>query len=87
MFEKYLTGEPNSNGVKVTRMPWNDEPLAQETSIISLELAELNRRGMLTINSQPNVNGVPSTDPVHGWGNPGGYIYKKVCLHTQTVIV
>ena len=24
------------------------------------------------------MNGVPSTDPVHGWGNKGGYVYQKV---------
>ncbi|ELU06114.1 hypothetical protein CAPTEDRAFT_181552 [Capitella teleta] len=84
VFERYLTGEANPNGVKVNRIPWNDEPLASETTVIASELAELNRQGVLTINSQPNVNGAPSTDPVHGWGNPGGFIYKKAYVEFFT---
>lgn len=43
------------------------------------QLASINSRGVLTINSQPNVNGAPSDDPVFGWGGPGGYVYQKVC--------
>ena len=23
------------------------------------------------------MNGAPSTDPTHGWGGPGGYVYQK----------
>ncbi|XP_077787138.1 uncharacterized protein LOC114590435 isoform X3 [Podarcis muralis] len=42
------------------------------------ELAKVNRRGILTINSQPNINGKPSTDPIVGWGPDGGYIFQKV---------
>ncbi|PIO77814.1 methylenetetrahydrofolate reductase [Teladorsagia circumcincta] len=34
--------------------------------------------GILTVNSQPSVNGAPSTDPLVGWGKPGGYCYQKV---------
>ena len=44
------------------------------------QLASVNIRGVLTINSQPNVNGAPSDDPVFGWGGPGGYVYQKVTL-------
>jgi hypothetical protein len=36
------------------------------------KLAALNAAGYLTINSQPPLNGVPSTDPEFGWGGPGG---------------
>ena len=43
------------------------------------KLVEINEQGALTINSQPPVNGAPSSDPVNGWGNPGGYVYQKVC--------
>ena len=59
-------------------MPWNDEQLLPESSVILNELAEINKRGVLTINSQPSVSCKPSTDPVHGWGNPGGYVFQKV---------
>lgn len=63
---------------QVTCLPWNDEPLAAETSLMKEELLRVNRRGILTINSQPNVNGLPSSDPVVGWGPSGGYVFQKV---------
>ena len=59
-------------------LPWNDMPLAKETQVIQSDLAEVNHEGVLTTNSQPRINGLPSTDPVFGWGQPGGYIYQKV---------
>lgn len=59
-------------------MPWNEEKLASETAIISSKLMHLNRNGVLTINSQPRVNGESSTHPQLGWGKPGGYVYQKV---------
>jgi methylenetetrahydrofolate reductase (NADPH) len=40
----------------------------------------LNRRGFLTINSQPAVNGAKSSDPVFGWGPRNGYVYQKAYL-------
>ena len=61
-------------------MPWNDEELQPETGLISDKLAFVNGRGVLTINSQPNVNGVSSSDPRVGWGTPNGYIFQKVLL-------
>ena len=48
-------------------MPWSTEPLASETSLIQYKLARLNMSGILTINSQPAINGKPSNDPIHGW--------------------
>ena len=42
------------------------------------ELLRVNRRGILTINSQPNINGKPSSDPIVGWGPSGGYVFQKV---------
>jgi len=42
------------------------------------QLIWLNSHGFLTINSQPQVNGVLSTDKTFGWGDPNGYIYQKV---------
>ena len=58
------------------RLPWCVR-LEEETAGVQAELARLGRNGLLTINSQPRVNGAPSTDPVHGWGGPGGFVYQK----------
>ena len=49
-----------------------------ETSLLSKQLSHINGYGVLTINSQPSVNGAPSTDPMVGWGAKGGYVYQKV---------
>ncbi|XP_035881211.1 methylenetetrahydrofolate reductase isoform X1 [Phyllostomus discolor] len=84
VFVRYLSGEPNQNGHPVTCLPWNDEPLAAETSLMKEELLRVNRRGVLTINSQPRVNGKPSSDPVVGWGPSGGYVFQKAYLEFFT---
>ncbi|CAB1431537.1 unnamed protein product [Pleuronectes platessa] len=65
-------------------LPWNDEPLAPETNLLKDELEKVNRRGVLTINSQPNINGKPSTDPIVGWGPAGGYVFQKAYLEFFT---
>ncbi|XP_017687526.1 methylenetetrahydrofolate reductase isoform X2 [Pipra filicauda] len=80
VFTCYITGEPNRNGHRVTCMPWNDDPLATETNLLKDQLEKVNRRGILTINSQPNINGKPSTDPIVGWGPSGGYVFQKAYL-------
>ena len=59
-------------------LPWNDDALAMETNLLKDELEKVNRRGVLTINSQPNINGKPSSDPIAGWGPAGGYVFQKV---------
>ena len=64
-------------------IPWHDDALSSETSLIAKELAELNSQGVLTINSQPAINGLPSLDPVFGWGNPNGYVYQKVSINIK----
>ncbi|XP_065506006.1 methylenetetrahydrofolate reductase (NADPH) isoform X2 [Caloenas nicobarica] len=84
VFTCYITGEPNKNGHKVTCMPWNDDPLATETNLLKEQLEKVNRRGILTINSQPNINGKPSTDPIVGWGPSGGYVFQKAYLEFFT---
>nr|XP_021589157.1 methylenetetrahydrofolate reductase isoform X4 [Ictidomys tridecemlineatus]XP_021589166.1 methylenetetrahydrofolate reductase isoform X4 [Ictidomys tridecemlineatus] len=84
VFAHYLSGEPNRHGHKVTCLPWNDEPLAAETSLMREELLRVNQRGVLTINSQPNINGKPSSDPVVGWGPSGGYVFQKAYLEFFT---
>jgi len=80
IFACYLTGKENRYGFKVTELPWNQDELAAETLPFVDKLAHVNKHGILTINSQPNVNAVPSTDPVAGWGRPGGYIFQKAYL-------
>ncbi|KAH9506282.1 hypothetical protein DERF_011022 [Dermatophagoides farinae] len=77
IFESYVAGINNRFGHKVESLPWNDEQLAPETDALRQQLSCVNRNGILTINSQPNVNGIISSDPVHGWGSPNGYVYQK----------
>uniref|UniRef100_A0A8P4K9G4 MTHFR SAM-binding regulatory domain-containing protein n=1 Tax=Dicentrarchus labrax TaxID=13489 RepID=A0A8P4K9G4_DICLA len=84
VFTCYITAQPNSRGHKVMCLPWNDEPLAPETNLLKDELEKVNRRGVLTINSQPNINGKPSTDPIVGWGPAGGYVFQKAYLEFFT---
>ena len=70
IFVRFLDG-------KLKSLPWSESPITSEAEAIRSELIDLNRRGLLTITSQPSVNGVTSTHPVHGWGPKGGYVYQK----------
>ena len=70
VFAKYVEG-------KIPLLPWCETELQAETTSISNELVTLNRAGFLTINSQPAVNGEPSTHPLFGWGGTNGYVYQK----------
>lgn len=70
---RYLNG-------KVKSLPWSDSPISSEIEGIKDQLISLNKRGIYTINSQPAVNGVKSTDPIHGWGPSNGYVYQKAYL-------
>ena len=40
-------------------------------------LTKLNENRFLTINSQPQINGVSSSHPDFGWGPPKGYVFQK----------
>ncbi|KUJ06282.1 methylenetetrahydrofolate reduct [Mollisia scopiformis] len=73
VFVKYL-----ENGVE--SLPWSEAPITNEADIIKADLISLNQRGFLTINSQPAVDGVKSSDPVYGWGPRNGYVYQKAYL-------
>lgn len=84
VFHAYISGTCNKTGQKVTKVPWNDDELNEETSILRDKLADFNKRGILSINSQPNVNGASSEDPVVGWGMPGGYVYQKAYVEFFT---
>jgi len=55
-----------------------------ETIPLREKLKKLNRKGFLTINSQPRVNGAQSSDTAVGWGGPGGYVYQKAYLEFFT---
>ena len=79
IFARFCRGE-------LTKLPWSSQPPASETSVITSQLAKMNEKGYLTINSQPAVDGVRSDDKVHGWGPPGGYVYQKVS-QTQSSLV
>uniref|UniRef100_A0A914EJM8 methylenetetrahydrofolate reductase (NADPH) n=1 Tax=Acrobeloides nanus TaxID=290746 RepID=A0A914EJM8_9BILA len=82
VFVNFIKQEENENGVKVTRLPWSEQETGTraETNLIKDQLLWCNKNGILTVNSQPSVNGAPSTDPLVGWGKPGGYCYQKAYL-------
>ncbi len=62
-------------------LPWSEmDSLQHETGAIQERLVALNRGGLLTINSQPAVNGAQSTDPHVGWGGPNGCAAPLVVL-------
>ncbi|ESO04685.1 hypothetical protein HELRODRAFT_111699 [Helobdella robusta] len=84
IFECYLLAKENKQGYKVTRIPWSEGGLSSETTCMLDRLGKINKQGVLTINSQPAVNGAPSTHPIYGWGNPGGYVYQKAYLEFFT---
>src|SRR3569833_413677 len=65
---------------KLDSLPWSESPLTSAADPIKDDLIRLNRRGLITVNSQPAVNGVRSSPPVHGWGPPNGYVYQKAYL-------
>lgn len=65
---------------KLKCLPWSDVPLNHEVDDILLGLIDINKHHIFTINSQPKVNGKPSTDPVVGWGPTKGYVYQKQYL-------
>ncbi len=64
-------------GGEIQGIPWFDYPLDVESEPLRASLVGLNRAGLLTINSQPRVNGAPSDDPAVGWGGAGGLVYQK----------
>jgi methylenetetrahydrofolate reductase (NADPH) len=65
---------------QLSALPWSDQPVLSETSVISEQLSRVNALGFLTINSQPAVNGIRSDDKMFGWGPSNGYVYQKAYL-------
>ena len=73
LFVRYMQG-------KLESLPWSEQPITGEADVIREDLVKLNRRGLLTINSQPAVNGAKSSDSMYGWGPRNGYVYQKAYL-------
>lgn len=73
LFTSHLRGEAPS------QLPWSDDPhLSPETALIRSHLLFLTTaRNWWTIASQPAVDGLPSTHPVHGWGPARGFVFQK----------
>lgn len=65
---------------KLACLPWSDSKVSHEIDTIKDDLIELNHCGIITINSQPSINECSSTDQIHGWGPPNGYVYQKQYL-------
>ncbi|GAB7364253.1 hypothetical protein MBLNU230_g4801t1 [Neophaeotheca triangularis] len=70
IFERHLLGA-------IPSIPWSEEGLSPETLTIRPQLLSLIQRGWWTVASQPAVRGLPSTDPIFGWGPPNGYVFQK----------
>ena len=73
LFTSYLAGQSPK------QLPWSESAtLSPETALITSELTKLIlSKGYWTIASQPAVDGLPSTHPIHGWGPPGGFVFQK----------
>ncbi|KAI4256852.1 MAG: hypothetical protein L6R42_005993 [Xanthoria sp. 1 TBL-2021] len=88
-----LWGEPTSpsaitnlftshlSGQSPPQLPWSDDSspsLSPETALIRDHLLTLTTtRNWWTIASQPAIDGLPSTDPIHGWGPAKGFVFQK----------
>jgi len=77
VFVNYLKGD-------IPCLPWCDTPLSHESDPLIQDLMRINKSGFLTINSQPAVNGAPSTTENIGWGPKGGFIYQKAYVEFFT---
>ncbi|KAK7220291.1 hypothetical protein V2G26_008294 [Clonostachys chloroleuca] len=70
LFVKHIKGE-------LAAIPWSEEELLAESSIISNHLMKLNTKGWWTVASQPAVNGLRSSDSTFGWGPANGFVFQK----------
>jgi methylenetetrahydrofolate reductase (NADPH) len=74
VFLNYIDG-------KIKKLPWCEESeLQNEILLVKEVLNILNKNEIFTINSQPAVNGKPSSDPYVGWGPSDGYVYQKMYI-------
>lgn len=66
------------SGHAPAQLPWSESStLSPETVLVLPQLLKLNARHWWTIASQPAVDGVPSSHPIHGWGPKGGFVFQK----------
>ncbi|KAL6849826.1 methylenetetrahydrofolate reductase 1 [Amphichorda felina] len=70
LFVKHIQGE-------LPAIPWSEEELLPESSLITPHLVRLNSKGWWTVASQPAVNGRPSSDATFGWGPSNGFVFQK----------
>lgn len=70
LFIRHIEGE-------ITALPWSEEGLNEETNTIKTQLLSIIQKGWWTVASQPAVNGVPSSDPIFGWGPKNGFAFQK----------
>ena len=70
LFTRYLSE-------KLSGIPWSEEPLSQETTLIRTQLLALVNRGWWPLASQPPVNCASSADPIVGWGPSAGHVWQK----------
>ncbi|KRZ19959.1 putative methylenetetrahydrofolate reductase, partial [Trichinella pseudospiralis] len=77
IFCNFIARTPNRHGHTVRRLPWNENHSDPAVDVLKDELIYYNSNGILTINCQVAVNGLPSNDPIFGWGEANGYIYQK----------
>jgi methylenetetrahydrofolate reductase (NADPH) len=68
VFVDFITG-------KIKKMPFSNDPMTAEAAFIEETLIACCKNKLLTINSQPRVNGVRSNDKIFGWGPDKGFIY------------
>lgn len=72
LFTAHLSGHTPA------QLPWSESStLSPETVLVLPQLLHLNAHGWWTIASQPAVDGVPSSHPIHGWGPKGGFVFQK----------
>lgn len=70
IFVKHIQGE-------LPAIPWSEEELSAESSIIKPRLIAMNNKGWWTVASQPAINGISSMDSTFGWGPTSGFVFQK----------
>lgn len=70
VFVNFLNG-------KIHKFPFSEQAIEKETGDILDVLTIMNNNKMLTVNSQPKMNGISSDDPEYGWGPSHGFLYQK----------